>query len=189
MHRAAMTSRTSSARSTILLSTCAIAIATALAIPSAGCGSAGASLRIQPIAGDRDATPRRLESLARTFESSFGCTEADTIEIVGIVPGVYSATGCNASRDYILGCRPGPYRGQICDWQPIVGVTQQAGADMSCAPDALDVQPGAPGQRVVEGCGFRAVYQLQCAGQCGWILASRIEQSTPGGAAQGPHTY
>ena len=159
-----------------------------LAVLAAGCGGAGASLQIQPIVGDREATPRRLESLARTFESTFGCTEADTIQITGIVPGVYSATGCNASRDYVLGCRPGPY-GQICDWQPIAGVTQQAGTDMNCAPDALDVQPGAQGQRVVEGCGFRAVYQLQCSGQCGWILASRIEQATPAGDAQGSYTY
>lgn len=153
----------------------------------AGCGGGGAALQVQQYPGDRDASPRRLESLAREFENTFGCTEADTIVIRGMAPGVYAVQGCNAMRDYVLGCRPGPY-GQICSWQAIADLAQQAAIDMSCGPEYLDIQPAGPNQRTVDGCGNRGMYVLQCAGGgCGWMLMGPIQPSAP--AAGGSYTY
>lgn len=155
----------------------------------AGCGGgSGAALQLQPYPGDRAATPRRLESLARTFENTFACTEADTIQITGLAPSVYSVEGCTAIRDYSLSCRPGTSQygpRELCEWQALPSLAQRAGADMNCSPDAVDLQPGGPSQRIAEGCGYRAVYMLNCGGPvCDWSLASRIEQVGPvtGGA-------
>lgn len=156
----------------------------------AGCGGSGAALQIQQYPGDRDASPRRLESLAREFENTFGCTEADTIQITGMAPGVYNVQGCNAMRDYMLGCRAGGYAGQICSWQAIPDLAQQASIDMNCGPQYLDIQPAGPNQRSVDGCGFHAVYALQCGGGgCGWALAGRIEQTGPATQGGGSYTY
>jgi hypothetical protein len=147
------------------------------------CGGARAALQVQPFPGDREATGRRLESLARTYENTFGCTETDTIVITGMSVGVYGVSGCNTQRDYMLSCRPGGGYGprMICEWQMMPDLAQQAAADMNCAADAIDFQNGGPGQRVANGCGFRAMYMLQCGGSCMWMLAGRIEQVGPTG--------
>lgn len=160
---------------------------TALLLSLAGCGGGGgAALQVQPYPGDRDATPRRLESLAREFENTFGCTETDTIAIQGMAPSVYTVHGCSATRDYMLNCRPGPY-GQICSWAALPDLAQQAAIDLNCAPQYVDVQPGVQGQRVVEGCGYRAVYMMRCAGNCTWVLSGPVQQAAPTGA--GSYTY
>lgn len=173
-------------------------VALALAISSLACGAAlagcgggsGAALQITPYPGDRMASGRRLESLARTFENTYGCTEADTITITGMAPQVYGVSGCNASNDYMLQCRPGGY-GQICEWQALPSLAQQAAIDMSCGPQYVDVQPAGPMQRSVDGCGFHAVYLLNCGGGgCVWSLAGRIEQTGPATTTgQGSYTY
>lgn len=169
-----------------------IALALSLALPlaavAAGCGGSGAALQITQYPGDRDASPRRLESLARTFENTFGCTETDTIQITGMAPGMYNVQGCNAMRDYSLGCHYGGYGGsQVCSWQALPDLAQQAAVDMSCQPAYLEMQPAGPMQRVAEGCGYRATYMLNCGGGgCAWTLAGRIEQVGPTQAA-GPY--
>ena len=156
-----------------------IALALALALAStAGCGGAGAALQITQYPGDRDASPRRLEALAREFENTFGCTETDTIQITGIQPGIYNVQGCTGIRDYMLSCRPGPY-GQICSWAALPDVAQQAAVDLNCQPAMLDIQLGAPNQRAVEGCGLRAVYMMSCGGGgCAWMMSGPVQQST-----------
>lgn len=168
----------------------ALSITLALGALAAGCGGSGAALAIQPYPGDRDASPRRLEALARQFESTYGCTETDTIQISGMAPGVYGVSGCNATADYALGCRPGPY-GQICSWAALPSLAQRAGIDMNCGPEYLDIQPAGPLSRVVNGCGFRSTYTLNCGGgACDWVLAGRIEQVGPATATdQGSYTY
>jgi hypothetical protein len=163
-------------------------VSVAYASLSAGCGGAGAALQVAPYPGDRDASPRRLEALAREYENTYGCTETDTIRITGLAPGVYSAEGCSTPHDYILGCRPGPY-GQICSWQALPDLAQQAAADMNCAADYLDFQVAGPGQRSVSGCGVQTTYALQCGGGCAWILSAPIQQASPSAAGAGSYTY
>ncbi len=154
---------------------------------SVGCGGTGAALQVQPYPGDREASSRRLEALAREYENTYGCTEADTIRITGLAPGVYSAEGCSTPHDYMLGCRPGPY-GQICSWQALPDLAQQAAVDMNCAADYLDFQVAGRGQRSVSGCGLQTTYALQCSSGCTWILSAPIQQ-TSAPAAAGPYTY
>lgn len=171
----------------------ALTLPLALGALAAGCGGSGAALQIQPYPGDRDASPRRLEALARQFENTYGCTETDTIQITGMAPGIYGVSGCNSSNDYALGCRPGPY-GQICGWNALPSLAQRAGIDMNCGPEYLDIQPAGPMQRVVNGCGFRSTYLLHCGGGvCDWALNGRIEQVGPTTGAtptdQGSYTY
>ena len=158
-----------------------IALVLALALASAaGCGGAGAALQITQYPGDRDASPRRLEALAREFENTFGCTETDTIQITGIQPGVYNVQGCTGIRDYMLVCRLGGYANtQICSWAALPDVGQQAAVDLNCQPAMLDIQLGAPNQRAVEGCGLRAVYMMSCGGGgCAWMMSGPVQQST-----------
>lgn len=166
------------------LSLLGICIASSIAT---GCGGSGAALQISQYPGDRDASPRRLESLARTFENTYGCTETDTIQITGMSPGLYAVSGCNAMRDYMLTCHYGGYGGsQVCNWAALPDLAQQASAEMNCQPAYLEMTPAGPNQRIVEGCGFRAGYMLVCAGGgCAWQLAGRIEQvaQTTSGAA------
>ncbi|UJR78775.1 hypothetical protein [Sandaracinus amylolyticus] len=168
------------------ITTLALSIALSMLV---GCGGgARAALQVQQYPGDQ-ATPRRLESLAREFENTFGCTEADTISVVGMARDVYAVSGCNAMRDYVLSCRPGPY-GQICSWVALPDLAQQAAIDLNCGPQYVDVQQGVQGQRVAEGCGYRAVYMMQCGGTCNWILSAPVMQATPteqGGG--GSYTY
>lgn len=172
------------------ISLVALSISLALSALVAGCGGAGAALQVQQYPGDRDASPRRLEALARQFENTYGCTEADTIQITGMAPGVYSVAGCNSANDYALGCRPGPY-GQICSWNALPSLAQQAGIDMSCGAEYLDIQPAGPMQRVVQGCGFRGTYVLNCGGgACSWTMMGPVQQVGPAqGAVEGAYTY
>ncbi|AKF08608.1 hypothetical protein [Sandaracinus amylolyticus] len=170
------------------ITTLALSIALSMLV---GCGGGGAraALQVQQYPGDYNASPRRLESLAREYENTFGCTEADSISIVGMGPGVYAVSGCNAMRDYMLGCRPGGY-GQICDWTAMPDLAQQAAVDLNCGPQYIDVQLGVQGQRVAEGCGYRAVYMMRCGGTCSWVLSAPVMQATPteqGGG--GSYTY
>lgn len=162
----------------------------ALAVP--GCGGPRAALSATVFPGDTLVTGRRLESLARQFERDYGCTEADTITVSGLAPGVYNVDGCAHTRDYQLQCRPGAY-GQICEWVAFEDLSVHAGRDFSCDPAALDIQVMSPNTRSVSGCGFRAVYMMQCAGSCAWILAGRIEADTGaaggGNAPGGGYTY
>src|SRR5690349_9598648 len=75
----------------------ALLVLLARALPStvAGCGGgSGAALTYSVFPGDRVVTGRRLEGLARTFENSYGCTETDTINIVGLAPQTYNVDGC-----------------------------------------------------------------------------------------------
>lgn len=174
------------ARVRLLLGMALVSTACATLFP--GCGSAGAALQIQPYPGDRDASPRRLEALAREYENTYGCTETDTIRITGLAPGVYSAEGCSPPRDYMLGCRPGPY-GQICSWQALPDLASQAAADMNCAADFLDFQVAGPGQRSVDGCGLHTTYALRCGGGCAWVLSGPIQQGTTPPQGAGSYTY
>ncbi len=154
------------------------------------CGGGSTAMRFQPFPGDRDVRGRRVESLARDYENTFPCAPGDVIDIRGLASHVYSAQGCSGRRDYILECRPGGY-GQICSWQAIADLAGQAAVDMNCTPEAIEYEDVGPSVRRVSGCGYQAMYQLQCGGGgCGWIASSRIEQVGPvqqGGG--GAYTY
>lgn len=154
----------------------------------AGCGGGtAAALNATVFPGDSMVNGRRLESLARTFEREYGCTEADTITIAGLAPGVYNVDGCAHMRDYQLQCRPGGY-GQICEWIAFEDLSMHAARDFTCDAAALDIQVTSPNTRAVTGCGYRAQYMVQCAGSCGWILMGRIE-AAPGGVPGGGGAY
>lgn len=143
---------------------------------AAGCGGgSGAALTYHVFPGDRVVNGRRLESLARTFENNYGCTETDTIAIVGIAPQTYNVDGCNHTSDYQLACRPGGY-GQICEWEELASVAQQAAQDFRCDAQSIDQQITQGLQRTVSGCGYQATYTLQGAQ---WVLYGRIEQVGP----------
>lgn len=144
----------------------------------AGCGRA--ALQITPCPGDREASPRRLEALARTFERSFGCAVTDTIQITGMAPGVYTVLGCEAIRDHLLGCRPGGYAAPIRNRAPVPDLGDQASVDMNCAAQCLEQTPGGPMQRAVVECGLHATYVLHCGGSgCGWTLAGPVAPLDP----------
>ena len=159
----------------------------ALLASIAGCGGGTrAALNATVFPGDRIVTGRRLENLARTFETEYGCVETDTITITGLAPGVYNVDGCAHMRDYQMQCRPGAYS-QICEWIAFEDLGTHASRDFGgCDPSALDIQITSPNTRAVTGCGLRANYMVQCAGSCGWILMGRIE---PAGAAVGGGGY
>ena len=153
-----------------------------------GCGGgSGAALRYTMFPGDRMVNGRRLESLARTFENSYGCTATDTIQIVGFVSQAYNVDGCGTTSDYMLSCRPGGYSGQICEWQELASLAQQAASDFRCDAASIDQQVSQSPQRLVTGCGYQAMYQFN--GQA-WMLYGRIEQVGPptGAVVQGSGT-
>jgi hypothetical protein len=158
----------------------------------AGCGGGTrAALDATVFPGDRDVNGRRLENLARTYETQYGCTEADTITINGLAPSVYHVEGCSHIGDYTLFCQMGVGYGRSrrCDWVPFDDLTVRAGADFSCDPSAVDVQVVAAMVRMASGCGYRATYVAQCSGMtCPWVLNSRIE-AAPGGAVVGGGGY
>lgn len=158
----------------------------ALALTSiAGCGGgSGAALAYHVFPGDRVVNGRRLEALARTFENTYGCTETDTISIVGLAPQTYNVDGCAHTADYQLACRPG--RGgygprEICEWEELASLAQQAAADFRCDAQSIDQQIVQGPTRVVSGCGYQATYEMRGGG---WVLYGRIEQVGPvtGGA-------
>lgn len=153
------------------------------------CGGSGAALQATVYPGDTRVTGRRLESLARDFERDANCTPEDTIVITGLAPGVYHAEGCAHSGDYMIACRPGTSTygpREVCSWTPFEDLNAHAARDFRCDPDALDVQIVSADVRAVSGCGYRASYQLQCAGTtCGWVLAGRIEGGAASGVDQG----
>jgi hypothetical protein len=156
----------------------ALLLLLALALPSiiAGCGGGtNAALTYHVFPGDRVVTGRRLEALARTFENSYGCTETDTIAIVGLMPQTYNVDGCAHTSDYQLACRPGGY-GQICEWEELASLAQQAAADFRCDAQSIDQVIVQGPTRQASGCGYQATYQLQGAT---WVLYSRIEQVGP----------
>lgn len=161
----------------------ALGLLLALVAPGCGGGTA-AALNATVFPGDRLVNGRRLESLARQFETEYGCTETDTITIAGLAPGVYNVDGCAHTRDYQLQCRPGAY-GQICEWIAFEDLSVHAARDFGCDAAALDIQVTTPNTRTVSGCGFRANYMMQCAGSCAWMLVGRIEASGPGVAPVG----
>lgn len=149
----------------------------ALAILAPGCGGgSGAALSYHVVPGDRIVNGRRLENLARTFENNYGCVETDTITIVGFLPETYNVDGCGHVSDYVLMCRPGGYSGQICEWQELASLAQQAASDFRCDAAAIDQQVSQGPSRVVTGCGYQATYQYN-RGQ--WMLYGRIEQVGP----------
>jgi hypothetical protein len=154
-----------------------------------GCGggtASGAALQVSIYPSDRGVVNgRRLESLARQFEQQYPCTATDTISVQGVAPQTYSVEGCGHMVVYQLACRPGVY-GQICDWNPMVeDLMARAATDMSCQPDAMDMQPAQGMGRTVMGCGFAGTYILQCQGACSWQLASPIAQVGPATGATG----
>jgi hypothetical protein len=155
----------------------------ALALPSivAGCGGgSGAALTYHIFPGDRVVTGRRLEGLARTFENTYGCTETDTIAIVGIASQTYNVDGCAHTADYQLACRArggggyGPR--EVCEWEELGSLAMQAASDFRCDAQSIDQQIVQGPTRVVSGCGYQATYQLQGPT---WMLYSRIEQVGP----------
>jgi len=151
-------------------------LAIALGSVFAGCGGgSGAALSYNVFPGDRIVNGRRLESLARTFENNYGCVETDQITIVGFAPQTYNVDGCNHTSDYVLQCRPGGY-GQICEWEELASLAQQAATDMRCDAAAIDQQVTQGFTRVVSGCGYQATYQFN---RGRWMLAGRIEQVGP----------
>ncbi len=154
-------------------------LALALLSIVAGCGGgSGAALSYHVFPGDRVVNGRRLESLARTFENSYGCVETDTIAIVGLAPQTYNVDGCAHTADYQLACHMGGYGGrqQICDWEELASLAMQAAADFRCDAQSIDQQIVQGPMRVVSGCGYQATYEMQGAG---WVLYGRIEQVGP----------
>lgn len=153
----------------------------------AGCGggpTAALSYNIFP--GDRIVNGRRLESLASTFENNYGCVETDHITIVGFAPQTYNVDGCGHTSDYVLQCRPGgggygPR--EICTWEELASLAQQAATDMRCDAAAIDQQVTQGLVRTVNGCGYQATYQYD---RGRWMLAGRIEQVGPVVAAGAP---
>ncbi len=154
----------------------------ALALPTvaAGCGGgSGAALSYHIFPGDRVVTGRRLESLARTFENTYGCVATDTIEIVGLMPQTYNVDGCARTADYQLAChaRTGGYGPrEVCDWEELASLSQQAAMDFRCDAQSIDQQIVQGPMRTVSGCGYQATYQLRGPQ---WVLAGRIEQIGP----------
>lgn len=119
-------------------------------------------------------TPRRLDSLAATFEGEAGCGATDTIQIRGIAPSVYNVDGCGRNRDYIFVCRAGAY-GARCAWNEIDDLALATAETFHCEATAMDVQmtsPSTPMLRSVTGCGYVATYELQCRGGCIWVTAT-----------------
>lgn len=145
-----------------------------LVLPGCGGGS-GAALSYHVFPGDRMVNGRRLESLARTFENNYGCVETDEITIVGFAPQTYNVDGCGHVSDFVLQCRAGGYS-QICEWEELASLAQQAANDFHCDPAAVDQQVTQGLSRMVSGCGYQATYQYD-RGQ--WMLVSRIEQVGP----------
>ncbi len=149
----------------------------------AGCGgglTSGATLQASIYPGDRVVNGRRLTSLAQQFEQQYPCTPSDTISIQGVAPQTYSVEGCGHMVVYNLQCRQGTYA-NTCSWSPVAeDLMARAATDMSCQPDAMDMQPAAGMGRTVMGCGYTATYVLQCQGMCAWQLTSPVTQSTNG---------
>lgn len=143
-------------------------------LPGCGGGS-GAALSYHVFPGDRIVNGRRLEALARTFENNYGCVETDEITIVGFAPQTYNVDGCSHTSDYVLQCRAGGYS-QICEWEELASLAQQAATDFRCDAAAIDQQVTQGLARTVNGCGFQATYQYD-RGQ--WMLLGRIEQVGP----------
>ena len=142
----------------------------------AGCGGgSGAALSYHVFPGDRMVNGRRLEALARTFETNYGCVETDEITIVGFAPQTYNVDGCGHASDYVLQCRAGGYT-QICEWEQLADLSQQAAADFRCDAAAIDYQVTQGFVRTVDGCGYQAQYQFD-RGQ--WMLLGRIAQVGP----------
>ena len=163
-----------------------VLLTAALLSTLAGCGGgSGAALSYNIFPGDRAVTGRRLEGLARTFENSYGCTATDSIVIVGISPQTYNVDGCAHTSDYQLACRArsggyGP--SQVCEWEELASLANQAAADFRCDPGSVDQQIVQGPVRVVTGCGYQATYQMQGGG---WVLYGRIEQVGPVTSGQG----
>jgi hypothetical protein len=163
----------------------ALIVLAALALPclAAGCGGgSGAALTYHVFPGDRVVNGRRLESLARIFENTYGCTETDTIAIVGIASQTYNVDGCAHTADYQLACRSGGGGyggyggGQRCEWEELASLAAQAAMDFRCDAQSIDQQIVQGPMRTVSGCGYQATYQLQGPT---WMLAGRIEQVGP----------
>lgn len=144
-------------------------------LPGCGGGGSGAALAYHVFPGDRMVNGRRLESLARTFEDTYGCVETDSITIVGFAPQTYNVDGCAHAADYVLQCRAGGYS-QICEWEQLADLSAQAAADFRCDAAAIDYQVTQGYVRTVSGCGYQAQYQFD-RGQ--WLLMGRIEQVGP----------
>jgi hypothetical protein len=158
------------------------------------CGGSGAALQAAAYPGDTRVTPRRLEGLAREFENIAPCTAADTIDISGMAPQVYHVEGCGSAADYALECRPRASGGygpsETCSWRMFSDVTVLAASAFGCSRETIDARPVGANAREVTGCGYRAVYTLQCApGGCQWILTGRIEGTATSGGNGGGYAY